>query len=389
MITATRFTTPMPPIEPVDGFNECAPITDLGDPNGARATRAMMLADWADEMMRARMRPIVELWDKNWETYVPIIGETACDFVEKFNETGEAKLQLLGSHPERSWIVEELGEWEDLHVRIQSGYLQWTGKATTISDEGSDNGFEYIELEFVAEYEHVKGITVYCNPISPAEFQYPKIFALIGPTVFNAALTAFLNLLRRFGLPWTFGDNFWNPTTWLANFNPANWPIVVVPKPFFSDTSMWTVIASRMGNLHDVLAPSLHQAGVHLKVYRWFPGMPQPAPEWYTLTKPTLVFDVIDKSGWVGPTGTVLDGLLTLVTEVADDLINEVAQAVSPVDPPEYSIGGLLGTHKEATWVNWRNAQSSGGISGVQKWKMVRHKATAVAIVTGGRSPDW
>lgn len=351
--------------------------------------RQELQASFVAFQWEAQNRPIVELYDKNWQNSVPILNETTAKFMRKLNDTGEGTLVLFGDESSRQWIIDELGLWEDLHIRVRTGFWEWTGKATRIEYECDTEGFEYISLKFVHEFEHMKKVICYCNPFFPAEFQWPKIWAYAGPAQFGAFLTLFLNLFRRFGMPWTMSDNLTDPATWVANFNAGNWPIVVVPKPFLTDTSMWTVLATRFGNYYDVILPTLKDAGLTLHVYRWFPGMPQPAPDHFTLTKPTLVVDVVNDSGYVGPTGTVLDGAAIFLSKVADDLINEVAEEISIDDPPEYSIGGWLGTSREVPWVTLRSPQSSHGISAMQSWKMITSKATASTIVTGGHSPDW
>lgn len=351
--------------------------------------RGEIQASWADFVREATGRPMVELYDKNWEHSVPLIGETTAKFIRKRNDTGEGNLVVFGNNAVRQWIVDELGEWEDLHIRVRTGYMEWTGKATTIAYESDAEGFEYISVNFLHEFEHAKKMVCFNNPFFPAEFQWPKLYAYAGPAVFGIMAMFFLNTMRRFALPWTFGDNLFDPASWLANFNPAEWPIVVVPKSLLFDTSSWCILATRFGNFYDVVLPTLKDAGLNLRVYRWFPGMPQPAPDHYTLTETKLVVDVEDMSGYTGPTGTLLDGAAHLITQVADDLINEVVHEVAPVDSPEYSIGGWLGTTRENPWVTFRSPFNSNGVSGVESVKMTRHKATASSVVTGGHSPDW
>ena len=348
-----------------------------------------VLGGYGEFLRTMRSRPKITLYDKQWDKSLPVLTETDARWIEKMNETGEGNLVLFANAKYRAWLVDELGEWEDIHVRVQDGIKEWTGKGSAIVDESDEEGFEFISVKFLHEYEHVKKIVCFSNPLFPAEFQWPKMWMYAGPSVFGITCLAFFNLLRRFALPWTFSDNIFDPASWASNFNPANWPIVVVPKPFFTDTSMWSVLATRFGNFHDVTIATMKDAGLHLKVYRWFPGMPQPAPDHYTLTKPTLVLDVIDKSGYKGPSGTLLDGLTTFVVRVADDLINEVADEVAPTNSPEYSIGGWFGTTRENPWVCFRYAQRARGISGLLSWKQTVRKATAGAIVTGGKSPDW
>ncbi|MBF6298209.1 hypothetical protein IU459_11725 [Nocardia amamiensis] len=161
-----------------------------------------------------------------------------------------------------------------------------------------------------------------------------------------------------------------------------------MPGNFLTDTSMWSVIATRFGNAHDVLAATLSDAGLQLVVRRWLPGDAQPAPDHFILTEPTLVLDVVDKSGYRGLTGTALDGLIHFITAVADDLINEVATVVGVPDAPEYAVSGWMGTAPRRPWVAWRNARRT-GVSGIGEWQATVHKALAAAIVTGGHSPDW
>lgn len=358
-------------------------------PNTAAENRAQIQMELAERLGRLNRKPLVELYDSNWETFIPLVGETQADWLKKRNDTGEGNLVIFGNKDIRQHLVDELGEWEDLHVRVRHGFYEWTGKAEYVEHESDEEGFEFINVKFVHEFEHAKKMVVYCNPWFPAELQYPKLWAVAMPSVSGLTTTFFLNLLRRFGLPWTFSDNLFNPSTWLANLNPANWPIVVVPKQLLFDTSMWSILTSRMGNFYDMAIPTMKDAGVTMNVYRWFPGMPQPAASHYTLTKPTLVVDFVDDSGYVGPTGTLVDGFLQLVSRVADDFINEVVEETSYVDPPEYSIDGYLGTSRTVPHVFFRSAQTTNGISALQRWKMRRYKATGSSIVTGGHSPDY
>ena len=151
---------------------------------------------------------------------------------------------------------------------------------------------------------------------------------------------------------------------------------------------MWCVLSTRFGMLHDVVAPTLADCGLKLEVTRWLPGDPQPAPTHFILEKPTLLVDVKDISGFVGITGTVVDGAIRFITSVAEDFINEVAEEVDIPTPGEYGIGGYLGTVPSSPWVVWRNAHRTGR-TGISSWKRTTRKATAGAIVTGGHSPDW
>ncbi|WP_280301091.1 hypothetical protein [Nocardia neocaledoniensis] len=350
--------------------------------------RSHLLQTSISRIAEMRRPPRITLWDKNWENPVPVFGYVSASFEERLNETGEGYITILSSHKLQRLVVEELGLWEDLHVTVDLAGKRWSGKAASITDRQDEKGSSFIDLKFLHEYEHIKKLVCYANPLLPAELQWPKLFALAGPSIFIAKTLLFLNLLRRFAPLWALPEDLFNPGSWLENLDPNNWPIVVLPTNFFTDTSMWSVLSTRFGNAHDVLAPTLSDAGLQLVVRRWLPGDPQPAPAHMHLTKPTLTVDILDKSGYRGLTGTFIDGLIHFVTAVADDLINEVATIVGVPDAPEYGLSGFLGTAPQRPWVTWRNAHRT-GLSGIGTWQATVHKALAGAIVTGGHSPDW
>lgn len=350
--------------------------------------RSYLLHSAADRLMQQRARPTVTVFDRNWENPMPLLGEIEASFEEMLNDSGEGSIKLFGRHKLNNWLLDELALEEDVHIRVNMAGKEWTGKCSAIIDEGTESGSEYLTLQFTHEFEHVKRIVCYCNPFFPAEFQYPKLWAYAGPSAFGVRTLAFLNLLRRFAPLWALPEDLFNPQNWAANLNPANWPIVVLPGKggLLGDTSMWSVISTRFGMLHDVVAPTVADAKLKIVVKRWFPGQPQPAPGHFILTKPTLTIDVVDKSGYVGPSGTLLDGLLHFVSAVAADQINEVNSLVSRPPTPEYSEPGYRGS--TVPWVAWRNAHRT-GLSGISSWKRSIHKATAGIVVTGGHSPDW
>ncbi|QEM41568.1 minor tail protein [Gordonia phage Forza] len=352
--------------------------------------RSHLLQRTIDDARRRRERPLIRVFDKDWEPRAILMGEIEASFETRMFDTGTGNIKLMGNHKLRSWLVEELEEEEDVHIVVDVPGIRWSGKVSTITDAQTDNGLEYINIDILDEREHLKKIICYSNPLFPAEFQYPKMFLWAGPSVFGIKTMLFLNLMRRF-VPffWTLPENIFDPASWLANLNPNNWPIVVKPGGFFTDTSMWTVLTTRFGNFHDVVTPTLKDAGLIITTERWLPGDPQPYPSHFTLTKPTLVLDVVDKSGVRGPTGTVLDGLLKLGRTILEDGIQEEISIQPNGEPPAgYSQPNTFFTSKDWPWVCWRNGMRT-GLSGVSSWEMTIHKALAGAIVTGGKSPEW
>lgn len=355
----------------------------------ADEVRSTLLQSSIQRIEDMRRPPRIILWDKNWENPVPLFGIVSAQFEERLNETGEGALVLQTTDKLYRLLIEDLGVYEDLHITADMSGKRWSGKCSEITETEKGGELGHIQLKFLHEWEHVKKIICYANPLLPPEFQYPKMYAFAGPSAFGVRTLLFLNLLRRFAPLWALPEDIFNPGSWLSNLDPNNWPIVVLPGAgLLFDTSMWSVISTRFGNAYDVLAPTLSDAGLQLVVRRWLPGDPQPAPDHMHLTKPTLLIDVLDKSGYRGLTGTALDGLISYAVAVADDLINEVATAISIPDAPEYAVSGFLGTAPQRPWVGWRNARRT-GVTGIGEWQSTVHKALAGAVVTGGHSPDW
>lgn len=366
------------------------PVDVSGERQTSETIRRLLLNETAAVRREQRQRPTVEIYDRNWENPRPLWGELESSFEDKLNNTGEAKIPLFATHREAEWLVNEVAEEEDVHIVVHAPGMRWAGKVSTVTVEPSGGGLDRLTINALHDFEHVKKIICYSNPFLPPEFQWPKIFSWAGGSIGGIRTIIFLNLLRRFAPLWSLPENLYDQASWSTNLDPSTWPIVIKPQVnFLADTSMWTVITTRFGNCFDVISPTLNDAGLHLVAERWLPGDPQPAPGYFTLTKPTLVLDIVDKSGVRGPSGTALDGLLKLGARILDDgFTQEVVEQEWGTAPPQYGVPGFLGTVNDHPWVSFRNGMRT-GLSGISSWKMTIHKPLAGSVVTGGRSPSW
>lgn len=352
-------------------------------------TRLYLKARAETERIEAKRRPRIRVWDKDWNYVSEFYGEIAAKFGRRLYDSAPGEVEAYADHPLRRWMTEELKDEEDIHFTVDTQWDRWSGKVSHLQLKSNGTGRDRLTIHLIDEYEHLKKITCYSNPFLPPEFQFPKIWMYAGPSEFGIKTILFANLLRRFAPLWSLPENIYEPNNWLQNLNPEHWPIFVKPTSLFSDTSMWTVIATRFGNAHDVITPILKDAGLCITYRRWLPGDPQPAPAHANLTKPTLVLDVVDKSGVRGPSGNMVDGLLSFASRIAGDGVQEIVEVVDPgAPPPEYDTPGYFGTKKELPWVFYRNAMRT-GLSGISSWEMNIHKALAGAIITGGKSPGW
>lgn len=333
--------------------------------------------------------PRVYLYDKNWSFVQVVSGEIEGNFDRVLLDTGEAALTYQGDNPIVSYVIDGLEEEEDVHIRIEASGVRWTGKAATIEYNGTSDR-DTVTIKFLHDYEHIKKIICYSNPLLFAELQWPKHFLFAGPSVAGMRTLVFLNLLRRFGPLWSLPENIFSAASWQQHLDPNRWPIIVMPQyNFFTDTSAWSVISTRFGNAHDVMLPIARDAGIQIVCERWFPGDPQPAPGHATLVEPTLVVDFVDKSGVRGPTGTPLDGLFRVASTILEDGVSEIQEILDPTaPPPEYGQPGFFGTVNTYPWVSYRHGQRT-GLSGISSWKMTIHKPLAGSVLTGGKSPAW
>ncbi|GAA4809656.1 hypothetical protein [Tomitella cavernea] len=351
---------------------------------------------WWDEIVAQAQAPAeVDIYDKDWRFLSTVDDAISGDFTDLYNDAGEGKLAQLAANPVAQWISENVTEAEDLHVRVTQSHTEWAGKAQTIEESMDSDGFESMNISFLHDLQHAKKIYCYPNPFFLLQVQWPKIYPYFGPSVTGVKTLLHLNLLRRYQPFWRLPADIFSKTAWAQDFEAANWPHIVNPRGtgLFNDTSMHCIIATRMGNFYDVVKAILEDAGLQLTATRWLPGDEQPFPEYATITMPTLIWDVVDKGGVRGKTGTLLDGFMPFVRSILGDNIQETKTPVPYEEPQEYS-EDKWGTVKEVPAVVWYAAQryttaTGTGQSGIVKWRKTQHKAIASAILTGGKSPGW
>lgn len=336
------------------------------------------------ERAESTARPKMTVCDKNWEPVSYLRGELAWDFQEIANDTGEGEVTLPGSHPLVPWLLDPATRQADVCILVETPYWRWSGKADTIQRIFKAGEMVAVRVHFLHDYHAAKRLVCFANPALPPEIQIPKAMPWAGPSKTGVTLYGLSNLWRVQSLN-AIPDNIFDPSQWSGLWDPSQWWTVMVPINPLTDTSQWTVLSARFPIWHDLIAPTMSSAQLLLKPTRWMPGEPQPAPSFYNLTHSTRVFEVVDKSGYAGPTGTMVDGLLNLVGTLAEDFINEIITELSREDPDEYKLPGWFGTVKSAPWVVF----PSGKYTTVRSHTMTIHKALAYAMVTGGKSPQW
>lgn len=349
-------------------------------------------------------KPLIRLWDKAFRLIARIEIPETWECEEIAHDNGMARIELVGK--DNDWIREILcfktRPAEDLHITIDPDpdkptdfKNRWGGKVETIVDQETKGKPTITTITAVSNRIHLRHIMLAATPVFPHAVQPLRMFLWGGPCVTACSTAVLINLFRIYTLNgwWPLPRNIMDPSTWLENVNPLNWPVQVMPVRPLLDQSRWVTIGSRWQSAETVLTPAMKDAGVICHAYTWLPGDPAPYEAFGPL-KETLkpqracvILSFEDQSGVTGPTGTALDGLVNLFALTLDDLFTETLIAVDADGDGETDpfFRKLLGVAPKRPPFVYRDT----GYGGVTSRTMVIHKAKAITVVVGGRSPGW
>jgi hypothetical protein len=350
-------------------------------------------------------QPLIRLWDKKMRMLARITIPESWDCEEIAHDDGVAHIELVGK--DNDWLREivcfKTRPAEDLHITIDPDpdkphdwKNRWSGKVDTIEDDDVRGQPVKTTLTCISNRKHLEHIYLAATPLLPEAVQPIKMFLWAGNCVTACSTAVAINLARIYTLN-AFSPiprNIFDPATWLENLSPLNWPVQVMPVNPIFDQSRFVTFGSRWKDAKTILTPVMKDAGVICHAYQWLPGDPAPytvfGPELAEILKPTracVILSFEDQSGVGGPTGTAIDGLLNLFAATADDLITESLfnldqDGDGQTDP---FIRKILGVAPKRPPFVYRDV----GYGGAESRKMVIHKAKALRIITGGKSPQW
>lgn len=346
--------------------------------NGTRRARA-----------ESRLTPaLVRIWDGDWNYIGAVHDALEASFQWKLNDTGSGFLRL----PTHSWLAQRVMEKRtassrNIHITMDKDGARWGGRLDRMTISKQSDGARVVDLEFLHDYEELKHIYVWPNPMLPAAIQFPRAFTLIGPTAWALKMALFLNVRRLAGHTWALPDDPFDVDQWAGQYKPSQWPMQVAPTgDFLSDTSPWTVISSRMKNWHDLAAPKLADARLMVTTRRWLTGDPEPWPG-ANLRNGALIFDIVDKSGFWSTSGTatfgdVWKGLVRTIQSVVAHVDTQTTILDEPVEVDAYKQPGILTTVPDAPYVIYRD----GPLTGIESSDFIWEPAKDVQVVTGGQS---
>ena len=365
-----------------------------------------------------RQRPLIRLWDKDFQYIGQIAQEKSVQVEEVSSDSGGANIVVRRDNWLSDTILYDRRASEDLHITLdpnptqRSWRTRWGGKITGVNAKRGQDGLHTIELEAVSNREHLKHILCAATPFSPPEFQPVKMWML--PFNCRTALTIslFINLMRQYHPFAAIPTNILNPIHWLTtklgHVSPMHWPVQPQWINPLTDQSRLEIFVSRWSDFHTSSQSVLQDAGCQWRAYTWLTEDEEsPHPELSQvgnalpfgivndvaerITRPSrncVVMAVEDKSGITGPTGTLVDGPINLIAATGDSLITETLV-------PEYDKDGdgqtdplirkWLGVAPAKPWVTFKD----GDYSAIVESQRSVHTATARTVVVGGKSPGW
>lgn len=350
-------------------------IFDVGDE--ARRLRKLAKAD----------RPLVRLWDGDWKLRGRVAGEISGSVQWLSNDSGAGTITLPADHYLAKWIARPSARKKNVHLTVDKDGARWPGRLTKFNYRKSEDGSRVLVCQFIHLYENLKHLLVWSNPVLPAEIQFPRVFLLVAPAAWGLKTAGHLNVMRNFNSLLSLPDNPLNFGSYIDNLDMRNWPMAFRGGSIINDGTPMAVINSRFKTWHELAAPILADAQLEVTTEVWLDGDPNPWPG-YTPRNGQIIYDIVDKSGWWGQTGTggnILSGIVRTVMDLNPlNNVEESRQTVpDPNVPSEYlDPDKLVGTHRTAPWVVFRENYKTGVESTDFSWE----PATAVRVVVGGRS---
>lgn len=330
---------------------------------------------------------IVTIYNKFYGALGEVGDYISCNVTFKRNAVGTATLVLKGDDPYVQFAMQ--CNHTVVPITILVNGVRWSGRVDTCEDATVD-GVNTVTLQLKQDWDWFNKMMVWPNFLLPIQVQFPKKAIFIGPAVTQIkTMISECTIRLQLGL-WELVDNILDPMAWFGaalNGQGLLTPIAVIPTNPLLDTSKWTAVTARMESVATLVEQILKDEGLVLTADLWLPGEPQPTTA-FTLTVPTIVVDVKDRSGITGPTGTFIDGLIQSVVEIATAAIGDI---VNPLASSDYTGGAdlsilrYLGYEWKPPWVIYFD----GPRSGVKEARVTSHHPLAHTVLGGGKSPSW
>lgn len=324
-------------------------------------------------------------------------------FPFKKNISTQGVLELRFDHYISKWLRDVPNDptaCKNIVVRVDffGGKLRWTGLLHHHAAKMRD-GMRYMELTFNDDLQFLQFLLGPPNPALPIPvFQWPRVLPILGPAKWACSTMILINLIRVQGII-DLPDDPFDPAEWGEMVtNPwGDWQVHIKANPLpLDDSSLWTVLGTRMNPLDAVLADALDDAQLTLKWRRVFTDEGEQEHGLMFNTQPAngaLILEIVDDSGYYNQAlngtflgGTIIDGMVRSVVQYVGGFIEDSGTLLTDNEtyyPDEYYGPGWLGTLAQAPWLVVRD----NSWTPIQTSELTWSPATAVSVIVGGDNP--
>lgn len=322
-------------------------------------------------------------------------------FPFKKNISTQGVLELRVDHYISEWlrrIPNDPNHKKNIVVRVDffGGKLRWTGLLHHHAMKMRD-GIRYMEFTFNDDLQFLQFLLGPPNPALPIPvFQWPRVLPIFGPSKWACSIMILINLIRVEGNVWQLPDDPFDRDTWDDLVDWDDWQVHIKCKALpFDDSSLWTVLGTRMNPIDSVLADALEDAQLSIRWRRIFTDEGEFENDLLFRKQPAsgaLVYEIVDDSGFYTPLtgtfleGTITDGMVRSVVQYVGGFIEDTILSITDDEtyyPEDYYGPGFLGTKATAPWAVIRDTSWSP----IETSELTWSPATAVRVIVGGDNP--
>ena len=322
---------------------------------------------------------------------------TNYEFAQKDNVSAGGYFECRAAHHLARYIATIPNDPEEcknvvIRVDMYGGRWRWSGLMHHWSVDTRD-GVDYLRADFIDDLQFLQFMLGPPNPLLPIPiFQFPRDFFMFAPSRWAISVFIMMQIVRLEGHPYTLPDDPFDLEQYFDILNWGDWQVHIKCPSFFNDTSLWTVIASRMNTVDSVIADALDDAQLSIVYRRIFTDEGEMVTGLLDndVANGALVFEIVDRSGinlgegtFFG--GTVFSGLARTGLQYLDGFVEDTMVMIDDdptLYPDEYWQSSWMATLAQAPAHTLRDSHMMD-----LKSKVTHSPATAVSVIVGGDNP--